>query len=81
MLRLEQEQRKLKDELKSLKKNKDLGERPTIQQKKELALNMLSQSSYLGPTQIRCLLNSSTKGRGWTLQEKQKALKTPSKRP
>ena len=45
----------------------------SIQQKKDLALNLLDKSSYLGPTQIRCLVNNSTKGRGWTLKEKQKA--------
>ena len=35
---------------------------------------ILSESAMLGPTQIKCLVNNTTKGRGWTESEKEKAM-------
>ena len=54
------------------KKLKD--EERSLITKKDCMRKVLQGSSMLGPTQIKCLANDSTKGRGWTSEEKAKAL-------
>lgn len=75
LLRLEQTQKNLRTELQDLKRTKVAHLRPSVNQKKDLIVGLLKNSRYLGPTQVRCLANNSSKGRGWTLEEKQKAFK------
>ena len=65
--------RNLRNYITKLEKKLKDDERSQIS-KKDCMRKVLQGSSMLGPTQIKCLANDSTKGRGWTNEEKAKAL-------
>lgn len=67
---LEEANAKLKDQLKSLKREVENNGKPYLSHTRDTLKKLLGESEMLGPTQIRCLVNGSTKGRGWTLKEK-----------
>jgi len=70
---LQTENRNLRNYIIRLEKKLKDEERSQIT-KKDCMRKVLQGSSMLGPTQIKCLANDSTKGRGWTSEEKAKAL-------
>jgi hypothetical protein len=78
--RLEASNQRLKTEHRSLSRKLLLASACSdnkLNQKDQL-IKLLSTCQHLGPTQVRCLANGSTKGRGWTLEEKDKAMKLKS---
>jgi hypothetical protein len=63
---------KLRNQIKMLEKRLTASDSESL--KKDKMKMYLSDCSMFGPTQVRCLANGSTKGRGWTAEEKTKAM-------
>jgi hypothetical protein len=58
---------KLHNQIKMLEKRLAASDSESL--KKDKMKMYLSDCSMFGPTQVRCLANGSTKGRGWTAEE------------
>lgn len=66
----------LQNHIRSLEKKVECLENQmkTRASKKDCIKAVLENCPMLGPTQVRCLTNNTTKGRGWTMEEKVKAM-------
>ena len=75
---LQTENRGLRKHIKNLEKKLKVKETSESEKspvsKKDCIKKVLEDCSMLGPTQIKCLANGTTKGRGWTDHEKSKGL-------